>query len=163
MRGQGHPETRDLNAQNLWGVLVASRFNQDLVDKLVHGAQEAFWRMGGEHLRLVRVAGALEIPLAIQSVARRHRLDFAVALGCVIRGQTSHYDLVINESLRHCMNLSLSAGLPIGHGILTVENHEQALERCGGKYGNKGEEALHAAVELALIQKGQFIERLKPL
>ncbi len=160
MRGQGEPEAASLTAQGLRGLIVAARFNAEFVEQLTEGAAACFKELGGDQLSLVKVPGALEIPFALRAAAQHHDVDFAVALGCVIRGETSHYDLVINESLRGCLDVSLALDLPVGHGILTVENREQAAERCGGRFGNKGEEALRAAVESVLIQKGRNVTSL---
>lgn len=135
----------------LGGVIVAARFNNAVVEKLIEGAVATFKKLGGRRLYLVRVAGALEIPYALGQFFENEEIDFGIALGCVIRGETSHYDLVIQESIRGCMQISMDYGVPVGHGILTVENMEQALERAGGKWGNKGEEAMLAVLELVQL------------
>jgi 6,7-dimethyl-8-ribityllumazine synthase len=134
-------------------LIVAARYYPDIVDALIEGASEAIVEAGGTS-RAIEVTGALEIPGAIAAVTQAaDSFDGYVALGCVIRGETSHYETVCNESARALMDLTLS-GLSIGNGILTVENEAQARARAepdGGR--NKGAEAARAALGMIDLRR----------
>jgi 6,7-dimethyl-8-ribityllumazine synthase len=131
-------------------LLVAARYYPEIVDALIDGAREALARAGA-HGQVIEVAGALEIPGAIGAVDRATPFDGYVALGCVIRGETSHYDTVCNESARAIMDLTMK-GLAIGNGILTVENEAQAVARAEpGR--NKGWEAAVAALGVIELKR----------
>ena len=133
-------------------LIVAARYYPDIVDALIEGATEAIIEAGGTS-RAIEVSGPLEIPGAIAAVSgATEGFDGFVALGCVIRGETSHYDTVCNESARAIMDLTLS-GLSIGNGILTVENENQAKARAevGGR--NKGAEAARAALGMIDLRR----------
>jgi len=143
------PATPRLSGAGLRVVVVASRFNEPIVSKLIEGAREALDEAGvglGER-RLVRVAGAWEIPLALEAAARGGEVDALVALGAVVRGDTPHFDYVAGECSRGCMDVSLRHALPVGFGVLTCDTMDQAMERAGGRYGNKGAEAVEAAID----------------
>jgi 6,7-dimethyl-8-ribityllumazine synthase len=131
--------------------VVAARFNAGIVDRLVDGALETLAAAGitGEDLMLVRVPGAWELPVAAQRIAFQGRFEAIVALGCVIRGDTSHYETIVAESARGLMDATRATGVPITNGVLTCEDVEQALARAGGSLGNKGAEAASAALEMA--------------
>jgi 6,7-dimethyl-8-ribityllumazine synthase len=131
--------------------IVASRWNPRITDALVDGARTALRAHGVDDARvdLVRVPGALELPLACKALAARRRHAALVALGCVVRGETRHYEMVADECARGLMQVSLEASLPIGNGVLAVETHADAEARAGGVHGNKGEEAALAALEMA--------------
>lgn len=131
--------------------VVASRFNGAIVDLLVEGALDCLRRHGvdDDAVRLVRVPGALEIPLALEALAEAGEVDALVALGVVIRGETSHFDHVCAQASAGIARVSLERRLPVGFGLLTCETSEQARERAGGKAGNKGWEAAQAALEMA--------------
>jgi len=131
--------------------VVAARFNGDVVDALLEGALRTLAEhdVRGDDVVLARVAGAWELPQVAQAMADSGEIDAIVALGCVIRGETSHYDVIVNESARALMDLSLKAGIAVANGVLAVENIEQAIARCGGELGNKGSEAALAAIETA--------------
>jgi 6,7-dimethyl-8-ribityllumazine synthase len=133
-------------------VIVASRFNATLVDQLIEGATQAWREHGGEAGRLVveRVPGAFELPLAAKMFAATGRVDAVVALGCVIRGDTPHFDYVAGECARGLMNAGLSTGVPVIFGVLTTETQAQAEERASVARMNKGRESLEAA--LAMIE-----------
>jgi 6,7-dimethyl-8-ribityllumazine synthase len=138
-------------------LLIEARFYDDITDELVRGALAAIERAGASY-ELVTVPGALEIPGAVAIAAKAGegaslRFDAFVALGCVIRGETGHYDIVAGESARGLMDLSVREGLAIGNGILTVETHAQAWERAQVDGGNKGGAAVEAA--LALVELGK--------
>lgn len=136
--------------------IVVSRFNDFITKRLLEGALEALSRHGvsSETVDVIWVPGAVEIPIAAQALATRERYDALVALGAVIRGATSHYDYVCGMVSSGVERVSLEGRLPVIFGVLTVDNTEQAIERAGGKAGNKGAEAATAAVEMAtLLQK----------
>ncbi|MEZ5466264.1 MAG: 6,7-dimethyl-8-ribityllumazine synthase [Lysobacterales bacterium] len=136
--------------------LLASRFNELVVSKLVDGAQDALLRHGvdADQLTLVRVPGAFELPLTADKLAASGRYVAIIALGCVIRGDTAHFDYVAGGASNGLMQVSLDHGLPVGFGVLTVDNMEQALDRAGGKSGNKGADAALAIIEqLNLLQQ----------
>ncbi len=131
--------------------ILASRWNPRITDALVDGARAALLAHGVDDaaIDLVRVPGALELPLAARAIATGGRHQAAVALGCVVRGDTRHYEMVSDECARGLMQVSLDHGLPIGNGVLAVEQHADAQARAGGVHGNKGEEAALAALEMA--------------
>lgn len=131
-------------------VLVASRFNGTVVDDLVSGALDGLRRHGvpDEAIDLVRVPGSFEIPLAAQKLAATGRYAAVVCLGCVIRGETSHYDHVAGGVASGIASASLSTGVPVIFGVLTTETLEQAVNRAGAKAGNKGFDAALAAIEM---------------
>lgn len=143
----------ELSAQDLKFGLVAARFNDLIVDSLVRGAVDALLRHGAERrdLELVRVAGAFELPLVLQRMAASRRFDALVALGCVIRGATPHFDYVAGECSRGIQKVSLEFSIPVGFGVLTCETVDQALERAGTKAGNKGADAAISALETARL------------
>ena len=129
--------------------LVASRFNELIVKELIAGAQDALIRHGMSEAQLIllRVPGAYEIAHAAKMLAASGKFAGIVALGCVIRGETAHFDYVAGASNSGLMNVSLEHKIPIGFGILTVDNLDQALARAGSKAGNKGSEAALAVLE----------------
>ncbi len=136
--------------------IVASRFNEFIVNRLVSGAEDAFIRHGveGDDISLVWVPGAFEIPLAAQRLAQSGKYDAVVCLGAVIRGATSHYDYVCSEVSKGIANVGLKTDTPVIFGIVTTDNIEQAVERAGTKAGNKGFDAAISAIEMAnLINK----------
>ena len=138
-------------------VVVEARFYDDIADALLDGAKRAL-ESAGAHYDIVSVPGALEIPTAIAiavdaAKARRKPYDGAVALGCVIRGETSHYDIVANESARALIDLAVSLRLPIGNGILTVDTDAQAWARARPSGEDKGGGAANAALALASLKK----------
>jgi len=134
-------------------LIVEARFYADLADELAQGAIEAIEAAGASYER-VPVPGALEIPAAIKFGSHEDRTPFDgyVALGCVIRGETSHYDSVCNESARGLQDLALNYDLPIGNGILTVENFDQAWTRARRNEKNKGAGAVEAALALITLK-----------
>jgi 6,7-dimethyl-8-ribityllumazine synthase len=143
----------ELNARGLRFGIVAAQFNDFIVDRLVAGAVDALLKHGAEpgEIELVKVPGAFEMPLALKKMALARRHDALVALGCVIRGATPHFDYVAGEASRGVAQLSLSYDIPIGFGVLTVDTIEQAIERAGTKAGNKGVDAALSAVEMATL------------
>ena len=133
--------------------ILASRWNPRVTDALVDGARAAMLAHGVDEaaLDIVRVPGALELPLAAQALARNGRHAAVVALGCVVRGDTRHYEMVADECARGLMQVSLEHALPVANGVLAVERHADAEARAGGAHGNKGEEAALAALEMAAL------------
>ena len=126
--------------------IVASRFNEALAAQLLERARREAERLGAE-TSVLRVAGALEIPLALQWLAQSRRFDALVALGMVIRGETYHFEVVANESARGVMDVALEFGLPVANGILTTDDEAQAQARL-----DKGAEAVRVAVEMAKLK-----------
>ena len=131
--------------------IVAARFNDFIVSSLMKGASAAWLEHGGApaDLTVVRVPGAFELPVTARRLAAGGRYDAVVALGCVIRGDTPHFDYVAGECARGLQLASLETGVPIAFGVLTVESLEQALERAATSAGNKGGEAMECALEMA--------------
>lgn len=128
--------------------IVTSRFNNDVTELLEQGALDYLEQIEGEvEIFSVRVPGAVEIPLACQALLDEG-CDGVIALGAVIRGETSHYDYVCSSVERGVTTLMLETKKPIGFGVLTTENEEQAMDRAGGKHGNKGAEAAQVVVEM---------------
>lgn len=136
-------------------VLVVGRFNHFLVDSLEAGAIDTLKRHGVDaaNITIVRVPGAVEIPLMVQSVARRMKPDAIIAIGAVIRGGTPHFDYVAGGCSNGLNQISLATEVPIAFGVLTVDTIEQAIERSGTKAGNKGAEAALAALEMVAVLK----------
>jgi 6,7-dimethyl-8-ribityllumazine synthase len=132
---------------------VAARFNDFIVASLLKGAIAAWLERGGpaEDLLVARVPGAFELPVVARKLALSGRYDAVVALGCVIRGDTPHFEYVSGESARGLQLASLETGVPVIFGVLTVETVEQALERAATTEGNKGGEAMAAALEMASL------------
>jgi 6,7-dimethyl-8-ribityllumazine synthase len=141
----------DLQARDLKFAVVASRFNDFVVEKLVQGAVEALRRHGASdpQIDIVRVPGAFEMPPVIRKLATSRRYDAIVAVGAVIRGDTPHFQYVAAECASGIGRVASETGVPVGFGVLTVDTVEQAIDRAGGKSGNKGAEAALAALELA--------------
>jgi 6,7-dimethyl-8-ribityllumazine synthase len=147
----GSIQTHDsFDASSRRVVIVAARFNADLVDQLVAGASAAWLSHGGAASRLFieRVPGAFELPLAAKMFAASGRVDAVIALGCVIRGDTPHFDFVAGECARGLMDAGLSTGVPVIFGVLTTENLAQAEERADTARMNKGRESMEAALEM---------------
>ena len=139
-----------LVAQNIRIGIVAARFNEFIVSKLVSGAMDALLRhdVREEDVDLAWVPGAFELPLIAKKMAESGKYDAVICLGAVIRGATSHYDLVCNEAAKGIAHVSLDSGVPVLFGVVTTENIEQAIERAGSKAGNKGYDAALSALEM---------------
>ena len=133
-----------LNAADLKFAILATRFNDFIVDRLRHGGSK-------ENLTIVRVPGAFEMPLACKKLAASGKYDGIVAVGAVIRGGTPHFDFVAAEATKGLAHVSLESGVPVGFGLLTTDNIEQAIERAGTKAGNKGVEAASAVLETVRV------------
>jgi 6,7-dimethyl-8-ribityllumazine synthase len=141
----------DLIVRDLRFALIVSRFNDFVVEPLVRGAVDALKRHGApeKQIEIVRVPGAFDIPVVARKLAQSRRYEALVALGAVIRGQTPHFDYVAGECASGLARIALESGVPIGFGVLTTDTVEQAVDRAGGKAGNKGADAALAALEMA--------------
>lgn len=130
--------------------IVVSRFNEFITGKLLSGAVDTLLRHGisDENISVAWVPGAFEIPLISKKMAETGRYDAVICLGAIIRGSTSHYELVCNEAAKGVAQVSLETGIPVLFGIITTENIEQAIERAGSKAGNKGSECAEGAIEM---------------
>ena len=130
--------------------IVAARFNEFIVSKLLSGCEDGLLRHGvrSEDIAVAWVPGAFEIPLAAQAMAKSGKYDAVITLGAVIRGATSHYDYVCAEVSKGVANVSLNTGVPVLFGVLTTDTIEQAIERAGTKAGNKGAECAQGAIEM---------------
>jgi 6,7-dimethyl-8-ribityllumazine synthase len=144
-----------LQAKGLKFALVASRFNDFVVDKLIAGAADYLIRHGADRgdLRLIRVPGAFEMPVVVRKIVLHHVFDGVVCLGAVIRGATPHFEYVASEVAKGLAQVAIETTTPVGFGILTTDTLEQAIERAGSKAGNKGAEAAQAALETAQVMK----------
>jgi 6,7-dimethyl-8-ribityllumazine synthase len=133
--------------------VIASRWNGGIVDELVAGARHAFAAhdVSGDDLDVMRVPGAWELPLVAKRLAASGRYAAIVALGCVVRGETRHYEHVADECARGLMRVALESGVPVMNGVLAVEDEADAWARAGGAHGNKGADVALAAIEMALL------------
>ncbi len=141
----------ELLVRDLRFALVAARFNDLVVEPLVRGALDALRRHGAteKQIEIVRVPGAFDIPIAARKLALSRRYEALIALGAVVRGQTPHFDYVAGECASGLARIAVECGVPIGFGVLTTDTMEQAIDRAGGKAGNKGADAALAALEMA--------------
>jgi len=151
---EGELLVRDLR----FGVVI-TRFNDFVVEPLLRGALDALKRHGAadKQIEVVRVPGAFDLPVAARKLALSHRYEALIALGAVIRGQTPHFDYVAGECASGLARIALESGVPIAFGVLTTDTMEQAVDRAGGKAGNKGADAALAALEMA-----NLLRRLEP-
>ena len=135
--------------------IVAARFNEFIVSKLIGGAEDALVRHGvnTDDVELAWVPGAFEIPVVAQKMAQSGKYDAVLCLGAVIKGSTSHYDYVCAEVSKGIAAVSLNTGMPVLFGVLTTDNIEQAIERAGTKAGNKGYDVACAAIEMVNLMK----------
>lgn len=130
--------------------VVVSTFNQPITDALKRGALERLQELGFQstHILLVEVPGAVEIPIVTQMLAKKNKFEAIIALGAVIRGETTHYDYVCEQVSQGCQQVMLDYDIPVIFGILTTENEEQAWARVGGAHGHKGRDAVDCAVAM---------------
>lgn len=135
--------------------IVAARFNEFIVSKLVSGAQDGLVRHGvnDDDIDLAWVPGAFEIPLVAKKMAKSGKYDAVICLGAVIRGATSHYDYVCAEVSKGIANVSLETEIPVMFGVVTTDNIEQAIERAGTKAGNKGYDCALGAIEMINLSR----------
>ncbi|MHC4884117.1 MAG: 6,7-dimethyl-8-ribityllumazine synthase [Planctomycetota bacterium] len=145
----------DLIAEKAKVAVVASRFNDFIVGRLIEGAKDALIRHGvtEDDITVIWVPGAFELPQATRLVAESGRYDMVICLGCVIRGATPHFDYVAAEAAKGISQVAMKENLPISFGVLTTDTIEQAVERAGTKAGNKGADAALAAIELLNLYK----------
>jgi 6,7-dimethyl-8-ribityllumazine synthase len=149
----------ELTARDLRFAIVAARFNDFVVEPLVRGALDALKRhgVGDEQIEIIRVPGAFDIPVVARKLALSRRYQALIALGAVIRGQTPHFDYVAGECAGGIARIALETGIPIAFGVLTTDTVEHAVDRAGGKAGNKGADAALVALEMASL-----LRRLDP-
>ncbi len=145
----------DLSSVGMRFAIVTTRWNTVITDRLLQGSMDALLRTGARRsdIEIVRVPGAWEIPSAARTLAESKRFDAIVTLGCLLRGETAHYEAIYNEVARGIGQSQQDTGIPHAFGVLTCETLEQALDRAGLKVGNKGFEAAIAAVEMVSIQR----------
>ncbi|HXA27241.1 MAG TPA: 6,7-dimethyl-8-ribityllumazine synthase [Candidatus Angelobacter sp.] len=161
--------TGRLDATGMRVGIVVARFNDFVAQRLLEGAIDALVRHGADEsdLTVVWVPGSFEVPLAAQELATGGRVDAVVCLGVVVRGDTPHFDYVAGEASKGVGAVGLQAKLPVSFGVVTTETMEQAIDRAGGKHGNKGADAALAAVEMVSLlrtlraaQKGTGVRRV---
>jgi 6,7-dimethyl-8-ribityllumazine synthase len=141
----------ELTARDLRFAIVATRFNEFVVEPLLRGALDALKRHGAaeKQIEIIRVPGAFDMPVVVRKLAMSRRYEALIALGAVIRGQTPHFDYVAGECASGLARIALESGIPVGFGVLTTDTMEQAVDRAGGKAGNKGADAALASLEMA--------------
>lgn len=144
-----------LNASGLRFGVVVSRFNEFITDRLLRSAYDGLIRSGAKEddIEIVRVPGSFEIPSAARTLAETNKYDAIICLGCLLRGETAHYDVIVNEVTRGIGQSAQETGVPHAFGVLTCDTLEQAIDRAGLKMGNKGFEAALAAVEMGNLKK----------
>jgi 6,7-dimethyl-8-ribityllumazine synthase len=140
-----------LNCQGMKAALVASRYNDFIVSRLLDGAIDVLVRHGAreEDITIIRVPGAFEIPQATSLAAKAGKYDMVIAVGAVIRGSTPHFDYIASETAKGVAQVAMDVTIPVTFGVLTTDTLEQAIERAGSKAGNKGAEAAMSAIEMA--------------
>ncbi len=145
----------NLSAKGLRFALLVSRFNDFISDRLLEGALDTLLRSGAadSDIEVVKVPGSFEMPVAAKALAEGGRYDAVVCLGCIIRGNTPHFEYVASEAAKGIAKVSLDAGLPVSFGVITADSIEQAIERAGTKSGNKGRDAALSAIEMANLLK----------
>jgi 6,7-dimethyl-8-ribityllumazine synthase len=141
----------ELTARDLRFAIVATRFNEFVVEPLLRGALDALKRHGAaeKQIEIIRVPGAFDMPVVVRKLAMSRRYEALIAIGAVIRGQTPHFDYVAGECASGLARIALESGIPVGFGVLTTDTMEQAVDRAGGKAGNKGADAALASLEMA--------------
>jgi 6,7-dimethyl-8-ribityllumazine synthase len=157
MAGEFKPSTirGELNSTGLHFGIVVSQFNSFITDRLLAGALDALQSAGTaeKQIEIVRVPGSFEIPIAAKKLAAANRFDSIICVGCVLRGETSHYDVVVSETARGIQLAQLDSGVPMILCVLTCDTLEQAINRAGLKSGNKGYESGLAAIEMAHLSR----------
>lgn len=145
----------NINAENKRFGIVVPRFNEFITKQLLGGAIDKIVRSGGkeDNIDVMWVPGSFELPLGCQKMASNGKYDAIIALGAIIRGDTSHYDLVCSEAAKGIAKVSLDTGIPVIFGVVTTDTIEQAIERAGTKSGNKGADAAETAIEMADLFK----------
>ncbi|HEX3507657.1 MAG TPA: 6,7-dimethyl-8-ribityllumazine synthase [Candidatus Dormibacteraeota bacterium] len=145
-------ETPELTASDLRIAIVVARFNEDVTRRLLRGALNALEERGVKDPDVLWVPGSLELPVTALALAEKGNHDAIVCLGCVIRGETYHFELVANQTAAGIMQVQLDTGVPVAFGVITTEDKEQALARSGPK-NNKGADAAEAAIEMANLMR----------
>ena len=145
-------ETPELTGSDLRIAIVVARFNEDVTRRLLRGALNALKERGVEDPDVLWVPGSLELPVTALALAEKGNHDAIVCLGCVIRGETYHFELVANQAAAGIMQVQLDTGVPVAFGVITTEDKEQAQARSGPK-NNKGAEAAEAAIEMANLMR----------
>ena len=140
-----------LDATGMRFAIAVARFNKDVTEELLRGAEETLRKHDAADVTVAWVPGAYELPLVAQKFAASGRVDAVVCLGAVIRGETAHFEYVAGETAAGITRAALDTGVPVVFGVLTVDNRQQALDRLGGKEGHKGEEAALTAIEMVSL------------
>jgi 6,7-dimethyl-8-ribityllumazine synthase len=140
-----------LDASGMRIAIAVARFNRDITEKLLDGAETRLRKLGAEQVDVYWVPGAFELPLLAKRLGASGAVDAVICVGAVIRGDTAHFEYVAGECATGLMRAALDTGVPVVFGVLTVDNREQALDRIGGKEGHKGEEAAETAVEMVSL------------
>lgn len=155
LKGKPHAVEGDLSAEGMKFAVVAARWNAVITDRLLEGALDALLRSGAHRndIEVVRVPGAWEVPAAARTIANSGAVDALITLGCLLRGETAHYEAIYNEVSRGIGQSQQETGIPHAFGVLTCETLEQALNRAGIKAGNKGFEAAVAAIEMVSLKR----------
>ncbi len=143
------------DASGIKAAIVASRYNEFVVGRLIEGAVDTLVRHGAneDQITVIRVPGAFEIPQAVSATVKSGKYDMVIALGAVIRGSTPHFDFIASEVAKGVAQTAMSCSIPVSFGVLTTDTIEQAIERAGSKAGNKGAEAAISAIEMANVLK----------
>jgi 6,7-dimethyl-8-ribityllumazine synthase len=155
MKNVGNSIEGALSASGLKFAIVASRWNDLIVSRLVGGAEDTLRRLGAneDSVLTVRVPGSFEIPLTAKKLAASGRYDAIICLGAIIRGETPHYDYLAADVTKGLSAVALETGVPVAYGVITADTVEQAIDRAGVKAGNKGFEAAMTAIEMANLMK----------
>jgi 6,7-dimethyl-8-ribityllumazine synthase len=140
-----------LDATGMRFAITVARFNRDVTEALLDGAERVLRKRGAADVRVAWVPGAYELPLVAKRFAASGTVDAVICLGAVIRGETAHFEYVAGEAAAGITRAALDTGVPVIFGVLTVDNREQALDRLGGKEGHKGEEAAETAIEMVSL------------
>ena len=145
----------ELDGRGLRVGVVVAQFNETVTARLLDGARQALERhgVGEDAITIVQVPGSLELPQAAQRMARSGRFDALIALGCVIRGETAHFDIVAAETARGIAEVARDSGIAIGFGVLTTDDTAQAMARSGGALGNRGFDAVEASLKMASVNR----------
>lgn len=155
-----YDETSIPVAENMSFGIVVSEWNAHITHALYDGCVETLLKHGAkeENIHTIQVPGSFELPTGARLMAAKHKVDAVICLGCVIKGETKHDEYICNAVATGLMNLSIASGQPFIFGVLTPNNEEQALERAGGKHGNKGVEAAVSAIHMAALRKDMLIK-----
>jgi 6,7-dimethyl-8-ribityllumazine synthase len=151
--GHYHVGDEHLDAHGVRFGIVVARYNREITDKLLAGAEATLRELGAtdDHITVVSVPGAFEVPLVAKQLARGRHVDAVICLGAVIRGETPHFEYVAGECAAGIMRVALETDIPVVFGVLTTDDVKQAEARVGGEFGNKGEEAARSAVEMVAL------------